>query len=312
LRAINQNFRIQILVAVLSVALLITKLVAYYVTGSVAILTDALESIVNVVAGFFGLFSLYLSAKPKDEDHPYGHGKIEFVSSAVEGSMIFIAGVLIIYEAVKNLIHPGAISQIDTGIILISVTAAVNYVMGIYCVRIGKRNNSVQLVSSGNHLQSDTYSTLGILVGLVLIRLTNISWIDSAVAILFSFIMDETDKDLLKKMVTFLNANRNENWIDLHNLRIIKYGSTLHVDCHLTLPWYLNVQEAHDEVEALTKLVQNNFGESLEIFVHIDPCLDFSCKICNKQNCEPRKHPFKKRIEWTIENISSNEKHKAD
>lgn len=328
MKVVNQNLRIQILVAVLSVALLVTKLVAYYLTGSVAILTDALESIVNVVAGFFGLYSLYLSAKPKDEDHPYGHGKIEFVSSAVEGSMIFIAGVLIIYEAVKNLVQPGAIRELDTGIILISITAALNYLMGTICIRIGKRNNSLQLVSSGHHLQTDTYSTLGILVGLALIRLTDITWIDSAVAIVFSFIilytgykiiraavagiMDETDKDLLERMVTLLNANRNENWIDLHNLRIIKYGSTLHVDCHLTLPWYLNVNEAHREIDALTELVRKNFGESLEIFVHIDPCLDFSCKICSKLNCDVRKHPTEKRIEWTIENISSNNRHRAD
>jgi cation diffusion facilitator family transporter len=328
LKLANQNIRVQILVAVVSVTLLIAKFVAYYLTSSVAILTDALESIVNVVAGFFGLYSLYLSAKPRDADHPYGHGKIEFISAAVEGSMIFVAGVLIIYEAIKGLLQPSAIHQLDTGIILIGVTAAVNYILGFYCVRVGKRNDSVQLTASGHHLQTDTYSTLGILVGLALIRLTNIVWIDSVVAILFSFvilytgykiirtalagIMDETDQALLERLVNLLNSNRNENWIDLHNLRIIKYGSTLHIDCHLTLPWYLNISEAHQEIEALTELVRSNFGESIEIFVHIDPCLDFSCKICSKSSCDVRKHPREKRIEWTIENISTDERHKAD
>jgi cation diffusion facilitator family transporter len=323
--AAKQNIRIQTWVAVLSVMLLITKMTAYFLTGSVAILTDALESIVNVVAGFFGLFSLYLSAKPRDADHPYGHGKIEFISSAVEGSMIFVAGVLIIYEAVKNLIQPGAIHQLDTGILLIGITALINYAMGLLCVRTGKRNNSLPLISSGKHLQSDTYSTLGILVGLVLIRFTNITWLDSAVAILFSFIilytgykiiresmagiMDETDKALLVKMVALLNANRKENWVDLHNLRIIKYGSTLHLDCHFTVPWYLNVHEAHKEIDVLAELVRKNFGESLELFVHSDGCLDFSCKICDKKECSVRKHPFEKRIEWTVENISSDQKH---
>lgn len=325
MEAAKQNIRIQTWVAVLSVMLLITKMTAYFLTGSVAILTDALESIVNVVAGFFGLFSLYLSAKPRDADHPYGHGKIEFISSAVEGSMIFVAGVLIIYEAVKNLIQPGAIHQLDTGILLIGITALINYGMGFLCVRTGKRNNSLPLISSGKHLQSDTYSTLGILVGLVLIRFTNITWLDSAVAILFSFIilytgykiiresmagiMDETDKALLVKMVALLNANRKENWVDLHNLRIIKYGSTLHLDCHFTVPWYLNVHEAHKEIDVLAELVRKNFGESLELFVHSDGCLDFSCKICDKKECSVRKHPFEKRIEWTVENISSDQKH---
>jgi cation diffusion facilitator family transporter len=100
-----QNIRIQKMVAGLSIILLIAKTTAYLITGSVSILTDALESIVNVVAGFVGLYSLYVSAKPKDADHPYGHGKIEFLSSAIEGSMITLAGIIIIYEAIRNLIH---------------------------------------------------------------------------------------------------------------------------------------------------------------------------------------------------------------
>jgi cation diffusion facilitator family transporter len=321
----KQNIRIQAWVAVLSVALLVTKLTAYFLTGSVAILTDALESIVNVVAGFFGLFSLYIAAKPRDADHPYGHGKIEFVSSAVEGSMIFIAGILIIYEATINLIHPSTLHQLDIGMLLIGIAGALNFIAGTLCVRAGTRSNSLALLASGKHLISDTYSTAGILVGLALIYITDIAWIDSLVAILFSFIilytgykiiraslagiMDETDKELLTKLVTLLNNNRRENWVDLHNLRIIKYGSTLHLDCHLTVPWYLNVHEAHQEIEALARLVRKNFGESLELFVHSDGCLDFSCKICNKNTCAVRKHPFEKRVEWTVENISSDKKH---
>lgn len=323
----RQNIRIQTWVAALSVMLLVTKLIAYFITGSVAILTDALESIVNVVAGFFGLFSLYIASKPRDADHPYGHGKIEFVSAAVEGSMIFIAGVMIVYEAIRNLIYPNAIQQLDTGIILISATALVNYFLGMVCVRTGKRNRSPALISSGKHLQSDTYSTLGILVGLTLIYITDTQWLDSAVALLFSAlilytgykiirtsmagIMDETDQALLVKMVKVLNENRKENWIDLHNLRIIKYGSTLHMDCHLTVPWYLNMYEGHKEIDALAALVRKEFGESLELFVHSDGCLDFSCKICTKKECNVRKHPFEKKIEWRVENISSDKKHEV-
>lgn len=321
----KQNIRIQTWVAILSVALLITKLFAYFITGSVAILTDALESIVNVMAGFFGLFSLYIAAKPRDADHPYGHGKIEFISAAVEGTMIFIAGILIIYEAVKNLVNPTPIHQLDFGIILITGTAFLNFIMGTVCVRIANKNNSPALFSSGKHLISDTYSTIGILLGLACIYFTNIFWLDSVVAILFSFvilytgykiiraslagIMDETDLALLLSLVKLLNEHRRENWVDLHNLRIIKYGSTLHLDCHLTVPWYLNVHEAHREIDALAELVRKNFGESLELFVHSDGCLDFSCKICDKKDCPVRKHAFERRIEWTVDNISSNKKH---
>lgn len=294
-------------------------------TGSVAILTDALESIVNVIAGLIGVYSLYVSAKPKDRDHPYGHGKAEFISAAIEGILITTAGLLIIYEAINNLAHPHEIKKLDYGIILVAITGLVNYITGAVCIKTGKKNNSLALISSGKHLQSDTWSTLGIVIGLILLLLTRLIWIDSAVAVLFSFlliitgykiirssvagIMDETDTALLKKMVSMLNANRRENWIDLHNLRIIKYGSRIHLDCHLTVPWYLNVHEAHKEIDALSSLVKNEYGESVELFVHSDGCLDFSCSICTKTDCTVRKHEFEKRIEWTMDNISSNSKH---
>ena len=320
-----QNIRIQKMVAGLSVILLTAKTTAYLITGSVAILTDALESIVNVVAGFLGLFSLYVSARPKDENHPYGHGKIEFLSAAIEGSMITLAGIIIIYEAVKNLIHPHPLNQLGVGMWLIGGAALVNFILGSTAIRIGNKNNSLALTASGKHLQSDTYSSVGILVGLSLVYFTNIQWIDSAVAFLFSLlivytgikiirssiagIMDETDKELLSKLVDVLNKNRRENWIDLHNVRIIKYGSVLHLDAHLTVPWYLNVNEAHIEIDALASLVRKEFGETLELFVHSDGCLDFSCTVCKKPECSVRKFKFRERIEWTIANISIDKKH---
>ena len=305
--------------------LFIVKIIAWYLTESVAILTDALESIVNVVAGLIGVYSLYISAKPKDYDHPYGHGKVEFISSAIEGTLITVAGFIIIYEAINNLIHPHTIKKLDYGIILVAGTAIVNYIAGSFCIRTGKKNNSLALIASGKHLQSDTWSTFGIIAGLILMLFLHYSWIDSAVAILFSFIiiftgykivrssvagiMDEADLELLKKMVVMLNQNRQPNWIDLHNLRIIKYGGTIHLDCHMTVPWYLNVHEAHKEIDTLSGLVKNEYGESVELFVHSDGCLDFSCSICIKQDCNVRKHSFEKKIEWTMENISGNQKH---
>ena len=323
----NKNIRIQRIVVVVAFVLLAIKLTAYFLTHSVAILTDALESIVNVVAGLLGLYSLTVSARPRDADHPYGHGKVEFISSAIEGTMILIAGTLIIYESVNALLHPMMLHQLDYGVLLVSITAAINYFMGSICVRAGRKSNSHALIASGKHLQTDTYSTLGIIVGLVLIYFTHQQWLDSAVAILFAGIiiitgykiirqsiagiMDETDNELLIKLVATLNANRKENWIDLHNLRIIKFGPILHLDAHLTQPWYLNLHEAHKDIDDLADLVRNEFGESLELFIHSDGCLDFSCKICTKQNCNVRKHPFEKRIEWTMQNISSNQKHEV-
>ena len=321
----GQNLRIQKIIAILSIALFLIKIIAWYITNSVAILTDALESIVNVVASLIGVYSLYVSAKPKDLDHPYGHGKVEFISAAIEGTLILVAAVFIIFESVNNLRHPHTIQKLDYGIYLVAITAVINYAAGIVCVRNGEKTNSLALIASGKHLKSDTYTTVGIIAGLILLLVSDINWIDSAVSILFALIilvtgykivrssiagiMDEADISLLKNMVDTLNKNRSANWIDLHNLRIIKYGPTLHLDCHLTVPWYFNVHEAHNEIDTLSGLVRKNYGESVELFVHSDGCLDFSCAICDKTECTVRKHAFEKKIQWTMENISTNHKH---
>jgi len=130
LKTANQNLEVQKWVAAISLVLLIIKFIAYYFTHSVSILTDALESIVNVAAGLIGLYSLYVAAKPRDRDHPYGHGKAEFLSAAIEGTMILIAGVIIIYKAVQLLIYPVSLKKLDLGIWLVAATAVVNFAMG--------------------------------------------------------------------------------------------------------------------------------------------------------------------------------------
>ena len=321
----QQNLNIQKWIAAISVVLLAVKFLAYFLTHSVAILTDALESIVNVAAGFIGLYSLYISAKPRDINHPYGHGKAEFLSAAVEGTLILSAGAIIIYKAIQHFIYPVPIHSIDKGMILVGITGLVNLGVGFLGFRYGKRNQSLALIASGRHLISDSYSTFGIVAGLLLISFTKLVWIDSAIAIVFGAIiiytgykivrrsiagiMDEADEELLQKMVRVLNANRKENWVDLHNLRVIKYGSILHVDCHLTVPWYLNVNEAHAEIEALGSFIKREFGESLELFVHSDGCLYVQCPICLKSDCPVRHHPFEKKIEWSLQNILSDKKH---
>ena len=225
-------------------------------------------------------------------------------------------------------LSPTPIQQLDTGIVLISVTAIVNFIVGSISVKTGRKNHSLALEASGRHLLSDTYTTVGILIGLILIYFTGVLWLDSAVAIGFSFvilftafkiirgslagIMDERDKDLLNRVIAALENNRSKNWIDLHNLRIIRYGSVFHVDCHLTVPWYLNVHEAHGEVEMLRNIVGKEFGHSVEFFVHSDGCLPVACPICIKDDCPVRYHSFKRRIRWTVRNTEQNEKHQFD
>jgi len=311
---------------VLSIVLFLTKIIAYQFTHSLAILTDALESIVNVLAGFIGLYSLFIAAKPRDFDHPYGHGKAEFVSAAIEGGLIVAAGVMIIYETVLNFVQENPIQKLDTGLILIGITAVVNFIAGTTCLKIGKKNTSLALQASGKHLQIDTFSTLAIITGLVIMLFTKLYWLDKVIALAMSGliifngykiirsslagIMDEADTKLLKQFINALNENRRENWIDLHNLRVIKYGSLLHIDCHLTVPWYLNIHEAHLEIDELTNLIKKQFGDYIELFVHTDGCLPFSCTICTKTDCTVRQQPMKARLEWTLENIISNQKHR--
>lgn len=324
----NENFKFQRIIAIVGVVLFLVKLYAWYQTNSVAILTDALESTINVIAGLIGLYSLYLSSLPKDHNHPYGHGKVEFISASIEGALITIAGVVIIYEAVSELQNPKTIEKLDLGLILVALTAVMNYVLGFYAIKKGKKNNSLALIASGKHLQTDTYSTIGIIIGLIILYFTKISWIDSVTALIFagfiiytgykivresiSGIMDETDELLLKEVVDYLSEERRENWIDLHNLRIIKYGSTLHFDCHMTVPWYFNIEEGHKEVDALEDAVKNHFGERIELFVHLDACKEYSCNICSKTDCPVRKHPFQEKIKWTMQNVSLNKKHNSN
>jgi cation diffusion facilitator family transporter len=325
-RTATYNLKIQKWITLLSVVLFLAKIAAYFLTHSLAILSDALESIVNVIAGFVGLYSLFVAAKPSDEDHPYGHGKAEFVSAAVEGGLIVAAGILILFETARNFITPSAVTSLDSGLILVGISAVVNYIAGAVCLKVAKKNKSLALQASGKHLQTDTYSTLAVIAGLGIMLLTKIYWLDKIIAIAMSGfimyngytiirqslagIMDQQDMQLLRTMVNTLNEHRKVNWIDLHNLRVIKYGSQLHIDCHLTVPWYLNVDEAHVEIDELIRLVRTEFGDTIEFFVHTDGCRPFSCPICDKGDCPVRQHPFNYKVEWTVENLLSNKKHR--
>ena len=323
----QKNLKLQKWIVIVAVILLAVKIAAYFLTYSVSILSDVLESIVNVAAGFIGLYSLFISSKPSDQNHPYGHGKAEFLSAAVEGTLIGVAGFVIIYKAINNFINFQPIQKLDYGILLIASTALINFLMGVISVQQGKKNNSLALIASGRHLQSDTLSTVGIIIGLGIIYFTNIIWLDGAIAILFALIiiytgyhilrksiagiMDEADTSLLEKMVRMLNSHRRQNWVDLHNLRVIKYGGRLHVDSHLTVPWYLNVHEAHVEIEELSRLIKEQFSTSMELFVHSDGCQYYQCPICFKSDCPVRQHAFEKRIEWTVENVLADKKHRG-
>ncbi|HMV14735.1 MAG TPA: cation diffusion facilitator family transporter [Chitinophagales bacterium] len=321
----KEKFFVQSLTLVVGLALLLVKFFAYFTTNSNAILTDALESIVNIVAGSFGLYSLYLAAKPNDEDHPYGHGKVEFISASIEGSLIAATGIAMIIKSSYNFFVPTSLDNLDVGLMLIVIAGIINFILGKIAVAYGKKNSSLTLIASGEHLKVDAYTSVGILLGLGIVYFTDFLWLDNVVAILMGIfivyngikilkksvagIMDEADFFLLEKVVVQLNDNRRMNWIDIHNLRIIKFGEKIHIDCHTTIPWYFNANEVHEELKLVESNIKQIIPNNLETFIHADPCLPKSCRSCLKTDCKVRQFPFERKIEWTLENVMKNEKH---
>lgn len=312
-------------VLVTGAALMGIKFFAYLLTHSNAILTDAIESIVNVLAGAFALYSLRYAAKPRDEDHPYGHGKIEFMSSGVEGGMVFLAGTAMLFKGTMALFHLPTLDKVDVGFFLTLFSGAVNFFMARLLIKKGKAEDSSTLVADGKHLLTDTWSSAGLLVGLLVIYFTGWIWLDAIITIVLALLiiytgfeiirdsvfnlLDKADYEKIGGLIELINKERRENWIDIHNLRVVKYGSVVHVDCHMTLPWYYSLEEAHREVDALGKLVKERVNFEIEFFIHADPCLPASCSICPLQSCPQRKSPLLQKLEWNLQNVLPDTKH---
>lgn len=321
----RNNFAFQRNVAIVGILLFLGKLLAWRITNSDAVFSDAMESIVNIIAAFMGLYSLYIAAKPKDTDHPYGHGKVEFVTSGFEGTLIIFAGIVIIIEAVTSLLNHEVPQKLDWGMAIVAATAVINYAMGVISYKKGIKENSLVLQSSGRHLQSDTITTLGVIISMIIVHLTKIFWIDGLVALIFGSyimvvgyriirtslrgIMDEADMDLLQKFADFLNKNRKKEWIDLHNTKIQQFGSKLHIDAHLTLPWYFQLREAHNEMEEVIKIIIKNTDRNIEFNFHMDDCKPSSCEICQLLDCPVRQKKLIGKVQWNANNIAQPDKH---
>ncbi|MDR6737405.1 cation diffusion facilitator family transporter [Sphingobacterium sp. 2149] len=321
----SRQRRLVLLSLFTGIGLMVVKFFAYFLTDSSAIFTDAAESIVNVVASGFAFYSIYLSAQPRDENHPYGHGKVEFFSVYLEGGLIFIAGAIILAKACYNLFFPAALTHLEQGIYLIGMTSVINFVVGFYIMRRGRALGSITLVADGKHLQVDAYSTVGLILGLLLMKLTGFQWIDVVISVMLGLfilfngykllrqsiggLMDESDTALVRDVVNILESNRKDEWIDVHNLRVQRYGNELHVDCHLTLPRYLDLTQVHDEISAVDKVVNDEMSVRTEFFVHADPCLPQCCQYCQVGNCPIRSEQFGERISWDRDNVTRNQKH---
>ena len=327
----NDSFKLQLkamrTVIIIGMVIMLIKFFAFFITHSNAILTDALESIINVVAGFFAYYSLSVAARPKDNNHPYGHGKIEFISAGFEGGLILLAGIVIIVKSVFDFIHPKEVELLDIGAYLAGTAGLFNFILGKYLIKTGTQNKSITLVADGKHLLSDTYSSIGLVAGLIIITLTKILWLDNLLAIIFGMViiatgyqlfrkslaglMDEADTVVLNDVLDTLNKTRIDKWIDIHNLRVQQYGSSYHIDCHVTLPWYHDLQTSHDELKKMEDIIYKKYDDRVELFIHPDPCIPLSCAICQLSECAVRQHPFEKKIGWTLENVMKDEKHQV-
>lgn len=322
------KIKVQFTILAVGILLLVGKFIAYYITGSVGILTDAMESIVNVAAGAMGLWSLWISSKPKDANHPFGHGKIEMLTASLEGLMIGAAGVLIMYEGIQKIIAPQMPENLDLGIIIVAAAGAVNWILGAWSIRVGKKGSSMALVSGGKHLQSDTYSTIGLIVGLVLLYVTDIAWIDGALGLLFGIIivatgiqilfkttrglMDTSDRVDIDRVVRVMDQHRAESWIDVHDLRVISYGESIHLDCHLTVPWWYQIRQGHDQCDALEELlVEGLKPNEAMVSVHADPCDERLCGCCSVTPCAYRAKPFEKRFAISSESLTRDDDERA-
>lgn len=323
--AFKRDKTILSIVLIVGVLLFGLKIWLYWVTQSNAILSDALESTVNVFAGAFALYSLILANKPSDKKHPYGHGKIEFLSASIEGSLIIAAGLIIIAKSIYNFYTPAPIESLELGIIFTTVSGGINMLMGLILLNRGKKASSLLMRASGKHLMSDAYTSAGLIIGLVLIHYTDQLWLDGVVAIIFGGIiiysgyqiltesidgiMDGADFHTLDKLVNHLQTVRKEDWIDIHKMRMIKYGTFLHFDCHVTVPRYYTIEEGHDIIDKIEDEIAETFNNQAEVFIHVDPCIPESCKHCRMSNCAVRSEDRKEDLFWKLDTVIENKKH---
>lgn len=300
-----------------SVLLLAAKYQAYLLTGSTAILSDALESIVNVVAAVFGLGGIVFAGRPADRNHPYGHGKIEFFSAAFEGGLIAFAAVLIVYEVILSLVRGPELRALDIGVSIVLGAGFVNLLLGWYLIRTGRKYESLTLVADGRHVLSDFYTSAGIVVGLLLVRFTGLAWLDPVAAAVVALnllwtgfrlvrvaaggLLDEEDPALLDRLLKVLQPHLGEGVIRIHHLRAIRAGRFHHVDAHLVVPEFWTVERSHDLAEDLGERVMKELGAEGEMTLHTDPCHRIYCAMCDLAECPIRREAFRARPPLTLD-----------
>lgn len=304
---------------IVSLFVLGLKFWGYSVTHSQAVFSDAMESIVNVVASALAIAVVAIARKPADREHPYGHGKAEFFSAAFEGGLITFASVLIGVEAVNAIVHGSEIRALGLGLMVTVAGGLINAVLGLYLIRVGRRHHSAALEASGHHVLSDFWTSLGVIIGLGLVALTDLPWLDSACALALgvllmrtgfklvrssiSGLMDEEDVEIIENLLSLMNHDRPAGIIQLHYLRVMRSGPYHHIDAHAVVPEFWNVAEAHTHTEDFENQLMQKYPYRGELHLHVDPCRQLYCEICDVEKCPIRQQSFRARKELTLEEL---------
>jgi len=277
-----------VLVAVLTANL---KFTAYWLTDSVGMLSDAAESIVNLLAASVALWSLRLAAVPRDANHSYGHDKIAYFSSGFEGALVLVAGVGIIWMAIDRLINPRELARLDLGLVFCLGAAAINGGMGWWLVRLGKSSNLIILEADGQHLLTDFWTSVALVIGIGMVMLTGLTWFDPVMAIIMAIFIIWTAVDLLLRSFDgLMDRSLTENDLDkvktviathvvegmtYHALRSRHAGSRIFIDFHLLVPGSMSVKAAHDLMERLENELRVVLPGT-EATIHLEPIEDSS------------------------------------
>jgi len=287
---LNKRSRYALLSVFSNTVLIIFKVIAGLMSGSVSIISEAIHSSMDLVASFIAFFSVMNSSKPADKEHPYGHGKIENLSGVAEGLLIFLASAMIIYEAVKKFFEPSEISQAYIGIIVMGIAALVNFIVSRLLHKFAKAEDSMALEADALHLETDVYTSLGVGVGLLLIKLTGFQRFDSVVAILVALLIIKEAWELCYNGVEFLldvklSDEEEQEIIDIikkvieekdipslnyHKLKTRKSGNQRHIDFHITLDPDLTVRDSHEIVGSFKKAMNDKFNNT-RVNIHVDP-----------------------------------------
>jgi cation diffusion facilitator family transporter len=290
-------------------ALLLIKFVAYFLTHSAAIFSDAMENIVNVMAAVFALYAIRLAHRPADNEHPYGHGKIEFFSGGLEGGMIILAAILIVGKVIISLFNhePPAAGNLDTGVKLIGFAMVVNGVVGFALLRLGRRRNSLTLEADGQHLISDAITSVMVLVALLAVKITGKHWIDPLAAIAVAMyitltgvklvkrsaagLMDEQDKSDQKLLKQILDSHIGPNGkpplvCSYHKVRQRHSGRYHWVDFHLVVPAWWDIDQGHRVASSIEYEIELALREG-NATAHIEPCTTPNCPNCAVNQAPP-------------------------